>query len=163
VSGDPGGGNCTFCFNVFGLGFNNGEGRARAQIVQVTNVAGTTLTISPALFTDFVHNLPTWAAATVYSYATYITANGHTYVQSHNNASPFTCTSGSSTPTFPTNGTSVVDNTCTWLDQGVGTTTAPMVTPFTPTVNAGVSNLQIQSTVSTSNSIGQDILMKACM
>jgi hypothetical protein len=60
-----------------------------------------------------------WTASTQYSQNSYIvpaSANGHYYQETA--AGP--CTSYSSTPTFPTNGTSVSDNNCTWLDEGTG-------------------------------------------
>lgn len=144
ITGDEGSGGGGFC--VFGWGPAAGFGRARCQIVTVTNVTGTTITVSPPLFTDYTHTLPNWAATTQYPWEAFITNGGHWYSQTvKSTTSPYICTSGGTTPAFSTSGGSVSDGTCTWLDNGTGTTTQPQVIPYTPSaVNAGVNGVQVQ-------------------
>jgi hypothetical protein len=142
-------GNCTFCDG------NYSGSRADGQTVLVTNVSGTSITISPALYKTYGATLPNWAASATEFAGSNLTNGGHAYRQTISNAtSPFNCTTGSSAPAFSTSGGSVTDGTCAWLDLGVGTTTMPLATPFTPaTINAGVANLQILSNAtSTGNS-----------
>src|SRR5271157_484064 len=137
-------GSCTWCDG--GLGWNGA--RVRGQIVEVESVSGTTIGISPGLFGSYNNALPGWSANTVYPLNAFInpsTQPTHSYQQNvTNSSSPYTCTSGGSAPTFPTNGTSVNDGTCTWQDIGATTTTQPLATPFSAAAKyAGAENLQI--------------------
>ena len=126
---------------------NCGAQRSRGQIVAVTNVSGSVVTISPALYSNYNETLPNWAATTDYSYYSFITNGGHFYLQTSNNtSSPYFCTSGGSAPAFPTNGTTVNDSSCAWLDMGTGTTAMPQAVAFTPQgVYVGVQALQVKS------------------
>jgi hypothetical protein len=130
-------GPCTFCDG------NYSGTRADGQTVLVTNVSGTTITISPGLYQTYGSTLPNWAGSTNYGTNAFITSGGHYYQQTAEPSSPYVCVSGGTTPSFSTSGGSVSDGTCTWADKGAGTTTLPLATPFTPTVNAGVSKLQV--------------------
>jgi hypothetical protein len=151
ISGDAGGGNCTFCGVVGNWGpgdlNGNGETRTRTQIVEVTNVTGSVVTISIPLYTDYLHTFPSWAGTTQYGYEAFITAGTHFYLQTANitatSSVSANCTSSGTTPSFSTSGGSVSDGTCTWLDEGVGTTSQPQVIPFAATKFAGIENLQI--------------------
>src|ERR1700677_1009860 len=128
---------CNFCDG------NYSGTRVDGQTVLVTNVSGTTITISPGLYWTYGSTLPNWAGTTNYFPATFITHGGHYYQQTATPGTPYNCTSGGSTPAFSTSGGSISDGTCTWLDEGIGTTTLPLATPFTPTIYGGVSNLQV--------------------
>ncbi len=154
LSGGPGGGNCTFCFAVYGQTFNNGEARARAQIVEVQGVSGTVVTISPSLYTDYTHTLPNWQANTVYPYAAVITNGGTSYLMSANNGSPYTCTSGGGS--FTPSG----DGSCNWTNIGSGTTTAPLATAFAASAkDSGVANLQIHAN---NTGYGENFIAQEC-
>jgi hypothetical protein len=141
TAGDAGGGVCTFC-NVLYDGSNNSN-RMLGQVDKVAAVSGTTVTLVDPIYRNMNVTLPNWAASTKYPYDGFITNGGHIYEQTVQPASPFVCTSGASAPAFSTSGGSVSDGTCTWLDMGAGTTTAPVANPMTPVVNAGLENLQI--------------------
>jgi hypothetical protein len=150
LNGGPGGGTCASggadCYTVFGQTRGNGEVRARGQTVEITGVSGSVITFKPALYIDYLHTLPAWAATTVYGFEAIINNGTHFYYQTaRKTVSPFTCTSGGTIPTFPTNGTSVNDGNCTWLDGGTGTTTQPTLVPYTATVLAGVEDLQVKA------------------
>lgn len=153
LSGGPGGGNCTFCYTVFGLTYNNGEVRARGQIEEVTNVAGNVVTVTPPLYSSYSNTLPDFASSTTYGYGAIIKNGSTTYVQIANNGSPYTCVSGSS---FNTGS----NGTCNWSSLGSGTTTAPMATPFTASAKyAGVEALQI---FANNTGYGQSIACSEC-
>lgn len=150
-------GPCGFCDQYGGI-------RTSGQTVLVTAVSGTTITISPGLYWTYGATLPSWGASTNYGTFTFITNGGHYYEQTAEPASPYVCTSGSSTPSFSTSGGSVTDGTCTWLDKGAGTTTQPLATPFTPTaIEAGVENLEIYITnAGTSTEVGPNVVINQC-
>ena len=132
---------CTFCDPLY-----SGT-RTLGQTVLVTNVSGTTVTISPGLYKTYGGTLSGWAAATKYPALSYITNGGHYYQQTAVTASPYICTGGGSTPSFSTSGGSTSDGSCSWTDMGVGTTTMPLATPFTPAAtSAGVENLTVYAT-----------------
>jgi len=154
ASGDEG--FCNFC--------QYSGTRTTGQTVLVTGVSGTTITIAaPGLYRAYGATLPNWAATTKYWAANHITNGGHTYRQTATPASPYSCTSGGTTPAFSTSGGSVSDGTCTWLDIGTGTTTAPLATPYTPTVDAGIQNLQIFITnAGTTTLVGPNTIMNQC-
>jgi hypothetical protein len=142
ISGSEGA--CTWCDG--GTGWNGT--RVRGQIVEVTSVAGSTIGISPALYSSYGTALPGWTPNHIYGYEAFInpsTKPTHYYMQTVNNgSSPYTCTSGSSAPAFSTSGGSVSDGTCTWQDQGAGTTTQALATYFAASAKyAGVENLQV--------------------
>jgi hypothetical protein len=159
TSGGPGGGNCTFC-GIYNWGPLNGTTRSRMQTVHITNISGTTITFSPALFSDYTHTLPNWAGTTNFGYASYITNGGHFYLETANNGSPYNCTTAGSTPTFSTSGGTVGDGSCDWQDQGTGTTTQPQALPWTATaVNAGVEGIQF---VSNNTGYGEVVGMAQC-
>ena len=136
-------GSCTWCDGSLGW---NGS-RVRGQIVEVQSVSGTTIGISPGLYGSYNNSLPGWSGQTAYPLNAFInpsTQPKHTYQQTFNNYnSPYTCTSGSSAPSFPTNGTSVTDGTCKWLDIGATITSLPLATPFTAQKYVGVENIQV--------------------
>jgi len=154
IAGDFG--NCTWCDGGFGY---NGT-RVRGQIVQVTNVSGTTLTIAPALYSTFGVTLPNWTANNTEWLSYFFTNGGHIYQQTATPGSPYTCTSASSIPALSTSGGSVTDGTCTDLDFGTGTTTLPKATPFTMAASyAGVSNLQLYAN---HTGAGSNFLINMC-
>jgi hypothetical protein len=153
--------------NDGGVGYN-GQ-RVMGQISKVTNVSGTTLTISPPLMPNVANVISAgWTANTKYPWNAIIvpsTQPTHAYrqtVQSFN--SPYFCTSGSSAPAFPANGTSVSDGggsiPCKWLDTGTNLTLQPHATPFTPTQYAGLENLQIYAN---NTGAGSNIIMTQCL
>ncbi len=153
-------GACTWCDG--GMGWNGT--RVRGQIVEVESVAGTTIGISPALYSAYGTALPGWAASKSYPFESFInpsTQPTHYYMQTVNNgAVPYTCTTGATAPTFPTNGTSVNDGTCTWQDQGLGTTTQALASPFTATAKyAGIENLQVYAN---NTGYGEDFEISMC-
>jgi hypothetical protein len=88
---------------------------------------------------------PVWVSMHTYNQYTLITptiSNGHYY---ENLVGP-TCTSAAAPPTFPTNGTSVMDNTCDWLDEGVNPPTIPHTAPG----NSSYARLVVQNAKSVS-------------
>lgn len=146
-------GNCTWCgYYIGSSGTANQNGaRAAGQIVQVTGVSGTTLTLSPALFRTYSTALPDWTASFSYPMESFInpsTQPTHYYEQTYNNGtSPYNCTSGTTEPTWPTNGTTVTDGTCVWKDDGLGTTTQPLASPLTMNASSdGIEALQVYAT-----------------
>lgn len=71
--------------------------------------------------------VPAWAALTVTILGHVIqptAPNGHTYI------CVFAGTTGASQPTFPTNGSAVIDGTVVWLDQGTASTVVTLATPL---------------------------------
>jgi hypothetical protein len=137
-------GSCTWCDG--GLGWNGT--RARGQIVKITSISGTSIGISPALYGAYDATLPGWNAAQMYALNAFINPPGqptHYYQQTANiTSAPYNCISGLTPPTFPTNGSTITDGTCSWQDRGLGTTTQPLATPFPSyTSYAGVENLQV--------------------
>jgi len=136
-------GSCTWCDGSIGW---NGT-RVRGQIVEVESVSNNTITISPGLYGSYSNALPGWTPNTSYPLNSFINpaqSSSHSYQQTVNNYnSPYTCTTGSTAPNFPTNGSSVNDGTCTWKDIGATTTSLPLATPFTAAKYAGVENLQV--------------------
>lgn len=139
---------CSWCDGGFGwLG-----SRVRGQIVEVIGINGTTITISPGLYTSYSKPLPDWAANHYYPAMTAINPSTQParYYEQMNYPSELSayssCTSGSTEPaTWPTGGASVSDGTCTWTDKGLGTTTQPQAEILAPGYikYAGVENLQI--------------------
>ena len=143
IYGDEG--NCSYCA-TWPDGFAGT--RVAGQIDKVTAVNGTTLTLEQPLFNAYNESLPDWKPNSAYALAVAINPAAqptHVYTQATNNKSnPFTCTSGPSAPVFPTNGGTVADGTCSWKDQGIGTTTKPLATYFPMQAQyAGVEDLQI--------------------
>jgi len=158
VSGSEG--SCTWCDG--GLGWNGT--RLRGQIVEVESVSGNTIGISPGLYSAYGTPLPGWTASHSYPYEVFINPASqptHYYQQTVNNGSgTYRCTSGATAPIFPTNGSSVSDGGCTWLDMGAGTTTQALATPFTATAKyAGVENLQVYAN---NTGIGYNFAMADC-
>ncbi len=142
ITGDFG--SCTWCYLVYGWGGGGGEGRTRGQIVAVTAVSGSTVTVSPALYAIYSETLPGWAASTNYGYYAYITNGGHYYQQTVNgSSSPYYCTTGGSAPAFSPGGGCSPDGTWAWQVMGAGTTAMAQAVPFTPGgLDVGVMNLQ---------------------
>jgi len=152
---------CGFCDNYGGF-------RSSGQTVLVTGVSGTTITISPGLYWTYGATLPSWATGKHYTGQS-ITNGGHWYLETATPAAPFNCTSGASIPAFSTSGGSVTDGTgataCVWQDEGVGTTTAPVASPFTPTaIEAGVDNVQLYTVNAgtTPGVVGPNVVMNMC-
>lgn len=143
IYGDEG--NCAYCA-TWPSGF--GGNRVAGQIDRVSAVSGAVLTLEQPLFNAYNESLPDWKANSAYPLAAAINPSAqptHVYTQATNNTTnPFTCTTGSNAPAFPTNGGMVIDGTCKWKDQGVGTTTMPLATYFPMQAQyAGVEDLQI--------------------
>ena len=139
--------------------------RVMGQISRVTNVSGTTLTISPALMPNVAASISAgWSASTRFPWNAFIVPAGqptHAYQQTVQlYSSPHFCVSGSTAPTFPTNGTSVNDGTCTWLDTGTNLTLQPKATAFTFTQYAGLENLQVYSN---NTGAGSTTMMTQCL
>jgi hypothetical protein len=154
---------CNFCDNY------NGS-RSSGQTVKVTNVSGTTVTISPGLYWTYGTTLPSWVASTTYYEGQNVTTKGHIYFNvispgsgANYGTANYNCVSGTSASSFPTNGSQFTDGTCNWLDLGAGTTTSPLATPFTPTVEAGVKNLQLYTVNGgTDTLVGPNISINQC-
>ena len=147
---------CYFCDQYGGY-------RSSGQVVLVTGVSGTTITISPGLYWNYGSTLPTWTTSTVYFPGTNITSGGNIYKETAQPGTPYNCTSASSGSFTPAS-----DGTCTWTLVQAGTTTAPIATPFTPAaVEAGVENLEIYTVNGTSGSspstlVGPTITINQC-
>jgi hypothetical protein len=156
IAGDEG--SCTWCGP-----FNDNGSRVLGQVSEVTSVAGTTIGINPGLFRSMNNPLPDWSPNTSYPLNAFINPSAqpaHSYQQTvENSAVPYTCTSASSVPAFPTDGTSVTDGTCAWLDIGPSTTTLPLADPFSATKYAGIENLQIYAN---NTGAGASIAMTQC-
>lgn len=167
VRGDEG--NCTYCATWNG-GFHGI--RDVGQIDRVTAVNGNTLTLEQPLFSSYNESLPDWHASTSYEYGTAINPSArstHVYVQTNNNTiSPYTCTTGTNAPAFPTSGnpqnilnpSSVKDGTCVWTDQGPGTTTLPLATYFT--MDSQYSGLESVQVVTNDTGQSDDVDMPLC-
>ena len=154
IAGDFG--NCTWCDG--GTGYSGT--RVLGQIVQVTGVSGSALTISPALYRSMSNNLPNWAANNTEWLNYFFTNGGHIYQQTATPASPYTCTSAATIPALSTSGGTVTDGTCTDKDFGTGSTTLPKATPFSMSASyAGVSNLQVYAN---HTGAGSNFLMNMC-